>query len=310
MQLTGKIGIFAPVANCDLITVTSVLHYREILWPEKDVVWFANPPHADALKYSAVEVRPFPPEWVNDVGAALGLKNRQNRLCQVRKHDFESTRDLDDGFFPVPWMFTAEQRHGVSYPNVSKRLFGIDASWPWHPVLNFSDKEREEVRDLCARLPHSRTVMLETEAVSGHSAWNDGLTRRTMRVCREVLGPCNFVFASLGDHSRFFDDEGVASCSHLTVRQASLVNDYSDLFVGVSSGLSVSTSRWGARPTPKVQYCGSWVCSTVDLAMGPISLVDCSLYVSPPPPYDCTLAEQVFERKLREALGSTRPCRT
>lgn len=300
--VTGKIGIFAPIQHGDLMTVTSVLHYRHLLWPDKEVVWFANEPHADALRYGDVEVRPCLPEWV--LGTTLGLKNEHNRLCQQRKQAFALIQDLEDGFFPVPWMFAAEQRQGVPYPRVSKRLFGIDDGRPWHPVLHFSAEEREQVRDFCSSLPHLKTIMLETEAVSGHSAWNDDLTRRTMRLCREVLGACNFVFASRVDCSQFVDDEGVASCGHLTVRQASLVNDYSDLFVGVSSGISVSTSRWGARPTPKVQYCGSRICSTVDLAVGPITLIDCSRYVRGPPPYDLSRAEQAFEAGLRTVLGS------
>jgi hypothetical protein len=303
----SRVGIFAPVAHGDVITVTSALHYKDLLWPGADVVWFCNEPHADALRHNdSVEMRPFPAEWVDNVGAALGLKDANNRLSQSRKSGFDLTRDLDDGFFPVPWMFTAEQRRGVPYPNVSKRLFGVPGDWPWHPVLAFSVEEKEKVRDLCLGLPHKRTVMLETEARSGHSAWNDGLTRRTMRICRELLGACNFIFASKSDSSRFFDDEGVASCADLTVRQTSLVNDYSDLFVGVSSGISVATSRWGAKPTPKIQYCGDRICSTVDLAVGHISLIDCSRYVSGQPPYDCSKSEWAFELELRRLLETLR----
>jgi len=43
-------------------------------------------------------------------------------------------------------------------------------------------------------------------------------------------------------------------------------DDYADIFIGVSSGVSVATSAWGLKPTPKIQYCNSFQCSTSAMA--------------------------------------------
>ena len=60
-EKTGKVAIFLFGQAGDLITATSVLKYADVLWPNKDIVWFANFPNADALRYSAVsEVRRWP----------------------------------------------------------------------------------------------------------------------------------------------------------------------------------------------------------------------------------------------------------
>ena len=264
-------------------------------------------PAADALKYSSVsEVRHYP--YPGDGGPSVdfcsnGMKTNNGKLNQNLKHDFELTKDLEDGFFPAPWMFDPENpiRKETNYAEISKKVFGINSSYEWHPVLNFSNEEKEMAREFCLKLPHKKTIMLEANSGSGHSAWHDGMTRNTMRICREKLGKCNFIFASHGDSSRFFDDDGTVSCGHFTVRQTALINNYSDLFVGVSSGISVATSCWGNKPTPKIQYCGSIVCSTVPLANGPIELISCEKYAFPPA-WNHDKAELAYESKLIEML--------
>jgi len=287
----GKIGIFLPGQNGDIMSAMSVLKYKDALWPGKDVIWFCSRTldlfkHNDAIS----EVRHWPEGWglpercKVDGPAAVArgepmwedfsvLKTADNRLDQKLKHDFASTKDLDEGYFPAPWMMSLQQRHGIDYPNVSRKVFGVDPSWEWHPYLCFSSDEREAVREFCSKLPHKRTVMLETSFVSGVSPWDDSLTRETIQICRNKFGPTNFIFACAGDNSRFFDDVGVVSCAQFTVRQTALVNDYCDFFVGISSGISVATSCWGSKPVPKLQYCGSFIMSTVSLANGPIELI-------------------------------------
>ena len=288
----GKIGIFLPGRNGDIMQAMSVLKYKDVLWPDKDVVWFCgNTPFREVLNHNDAisEIRHWPegyrlPERCEEENRKLKpgepawadfsrLKDASYHLNQSLKHEFESTKDLEQGYFPGTWMMPPAERPGVDYPNVSRRVFGVDPSWEWHPYLGFSNEEREAVKEFCSKLPHKKTVMLETDFASGVSQWDDNLTRETMAICRQKLGKCNFVFVCAPDNSRFFDDSGVVSCSQFTVRQTALVNNYSDLFVGISSGISQAINCWGNKPTPKLQYCGSFIMSSVSLANGPIELV-------------------------------------
>jgi hypothetical protein len=291
--MSGKIGIFLPGLNGDIMSAMSVLKYKDTLWPGKEVVWFCGERFREVLNHNdaIAEVRHWPEGWklpercvLENQRIASGeskdlpwadfsiLLDSENRL-NARKHEFESTKDLDEGFFPTPWMMSLEQRHGIDYPNISRKVFRADSSWEWHPYLGFLDEEREAVRAFAATFPHPKTVMLETNFTSGKSHWDDDLTRQTMALCRQKLGKCNFIFACAGDYSRFTDDAGVLNCNNFTVRQTALVNNYADLFIGISSGISVATSCWGNKPTPKLQYCGSFIMSTYSLANGPMELV-------------------------------------
>jgi hypothetical protein len=269
----GKIGIFLPGKNGDIITAMSVLKYRDTIFPNKKIIWFCNYPNADAFKFSPIsEVRTY--EWEHiSVDPYTQLKNSYNKLNQERKLDFDLTKDLEDAYFPAPWMANSYFRDNTDYPSISKKIFGISPTLEWHPYLCFSNEEREMIKDFCLKLPYKKTIMLETSYESGQSGWNDNFTKITIDICREKLGPCNFIFASLGDNSKFFDDIGVVSASHFTVRQTALINNYSDLFIGTSSGISVATSCWNNKPTPKIQFCNSFICSTVPLANGSIDLV-------------------------------------
>jgi len=291
--VNGKIGIFLPGRNGDIMQAMSVLKYKDVLWPGKDIIWFCgNTVFRDVLNHNDAisEVRFWPEGYglsercilENPGMVARGeplwadfsvLKGSDNRLVQDRKLDFDSTKDLDDGYFPAPWMMHASLRPGLDYPNVSRKVFGADPSWEWHPYLGFSQEERKTIEEFALSLPHEKTVMLETDFASGVSPWDDELTRETMAICRNRFGKCNFVFACAVDVSKFADDPGVVSCSQFTVRQTALVNNYSDLFIGVSSGISQAVNCWGNKPTIKLQYCGSFIMSSVSVANGPFELV-------------------------------------
>jgi hypothetical protein len=303
--MKSKIGIFLPGLNGDIMSAMSVLKYRDILWPDKDIVWFCNMPMADALKFNIVsEIRPWPNGWCGwgkEQGVVLQedwnvLKTETNHLNQDLKQQFELTHDLDEGYFPAPWMMSVEQRHGIDYPNISRKVFGADPSWEWHPYLCFSQEEIDMVRDWCLTLPHSKTVMLETYLSSGPRWLSDDMTHETMRLCRERFGKCNFIFASKVDIAKFQDDVGIVSCPHFTVRQTALVNNHSDLFVSIGSGISVATSCWGNKVIPKIQYTGSFIGSTVSLANGPIE----AIYHD----HRVPAAEQEYYQKLRQILAN------
>lgn len=289
--MSGKVGIFCAGQNGDVCTITSVLKYRDILWPGKDIVWFCNLPFAEILKYNDLEIRHWPNGWMlpdrckvdGPLAVSRGepnwedwsvLKTKDNLLDQKLKYNFESTKDLDIGYFPAPHQMSLEQRHGIDYPNCSRKVFGVNPSWEWHPYLCFSNEEREMVRDFCESLPYKRTILMETFFGSGINTWNDDLTRDTMTICRNRFGQCNFVFASHKVNPIFLDDVGSVSCSQFTIRQTALVNNYCDLMVCISSGISVATSCWGNKPTYKIQYTGSFIGSTKSLALGPFELIE------------------------------------
>lgn len=276
----GKIGIFIPGQNGDLMTAMSVLKYRNVLWSDKEIIWFCNMPNADALKYSPVnEVRPWPwagnglPIGTPDFYPLLCLNN--NRLNKDFAKQYELTSDLDDGYFPAPHQLTVDQRHGIDYPNCSRRVFGIDPAWEWHPYLTYSEEEKERLENWANHGQyHFPTIMIENTCGSGQSIWNDEMTIEAMKLCQEAFGGnCRFIFASGGDHSRFYDGIKVKDASQFTVRQAGYLINFCHLFIGISSGISVSTSAWGLKPVPKIQFCGSFTCSTVTLANGTIDLI-------------------------------------
>lgn len=291
---SGKIGIFLPGQVGDLATAMSVLKYRKELWGDKEIVWFANYPNADLLRYAPIdEVRPW--LWAGN-GLPEGcpdyypmLCNENNRLDLEKAKQFEGTRDLTQGYFPAPHMMSPEKRHGIDYPNVSRKVFGIGADREWHPYLSWSEDEKQ----FCGI---KKNIMIETFCGSGQSKWDDLMTVKTIEMCREKWGSCCFYFASHKNTEQFKDFEGYYSCANLTPRQTALLINHCDLFVGISSGISVVTSAWGLKPVPKIQYCGSYTCSTVALSTGEISLI-----TSDDKPIE--QSKQEFYHKLKEVIS-------
>lgn len=271
---TEKIGIFCHGQVGDLATAMSVLKYRNELWPGKQIIWFANWPNADLLRYAPInEVRMWPwagnglPEGCPDYYPLLCTAD--NRLNMEKKCEYPGTFDLTDGYFPAPHMMTPQQRHGIDYPNCSRKVFGVAADKEWHPYLSWSSEE--ENHPVIGN--GKKNVMLETFCGSGQSKWDDLMTVKTIEMCRMKWGSCNFIFASHKNTEQFRHFEGFFSLENLTPRQAALVINACDLFVGISSGMSVVTSAWGLKPVPKIQYCGSYTCSTVALSTGEINLI-------------------------------------
>lgn len=277
-EKTGKIGIFCFGQVGDLATAMSVLKYRNELWPNKEIIWYANWPNADLLRYAPIsEVRPWLwagnglPEGSHDYWPMLCDSN--NRLNKELAKNYEGTADLEDGYFPAPHQLSPEKRTGLDYPNVSRKVFGVPEDKEWHPYLRFSSEDHAHVDKAALKLPLRKCVMIENFCGSGQSLWDDLMTVRTIEICREAWGECNFFFASHKNTWQFKDFEGYYSLANLTPRQVGLFIEFTDLFVGISSGISVTTSYWQSRPTPKIQFCGSHTCSTVTLATGEISLI-------------------------------------
>lgn len=293
----GKIGIFVHGQHGDIALATCVLKYKDILWPSKDIVWFCNmtpekATYLDMLKFNDAisEIRPWP-----EVDFRI-LTDANGQLILNKRADFDSMKDLDNGYFPAPWAVLPNNAlNAVNYANIPRMVYGADPSLEWHPYLGFSDEEREQAKDFCSALPHSKTVMLETQLRSaGDFRVDEDSIKNIMQLCRNKWGKCNFIFASKLDYSHLFDDPGVVSCSHFTVRQCALIHNHCDLFIGVCSGISVTSSCWGNKPVPRVEMGGSMVDYTL-IANGPVISVIC----------DNWSREQMkvgFERGVQEAL--------
>jgi hypothetical protein len=283
------IGVMCHGQRGDILTCASVLHYRKELWGEDcRIIWFIADENRDLLKYQDIELRTFPrgfgyPEMVAEENAKLiaegkepiwrdwsTLVDENNHLKPEGPRYDNMLAGITHGYFPAPHQTSVERRHGINYTEISKTVFGVPMDWEWHPVLAWSEEEQEQVKEFMSTLNNPRTIAIENFCGSGQSFWDDALTRTTMRLCREHWGACNFVFVSHPDNSRFFDDSEIVSASHLSVRQCGLLKNYIDLFVGISSGVSVATSAWGLKNTvPTIQFCGSEVCSTKGINNGP-----------------------------------------
>jgi hypothetical protein len=255
-----KIGIFVSEQHGDIALCTCVLKYKDILWPDKKIVWYCSlssekSTYLDMLKFNDAiyEIRDWPQENFRN------LKNENGQLRLERRQDFDSMKDLHNGYFPAPWaMLPNNTLNDVNYANIPRAVYGADPSWEWHPYLCFSDEEREMAKEFCSNLPYSKTIMLETQLRSaGDFRLGEDVIKNVMQLYRNKLGNCNFIFASKLDYSNFTNEKGVVSCSHFTVRQTALVYNYCDLFIGVSSGITVATSCWGNKPIIRIELGGN-----------------------------------------------------
>lgn len=311
---TGKVAIFCPGQIGDTAQVMGILKYWDVMFLNKECIWFINAPNSDLLRYSNVsEVRPWP--WAGN-GLNAGEPDHWPYLCLPNnKLNLElaktrkDTADLEDGYFPATHQVPSEKREGLEYSLVSKKIFGVPDRWEWHPRLYWHDDEKKMIKEFAGTFhKNRRTVILENFAGSGQSPFfTVDTTKRIMELCRKKLGACNFVFCShkhlggkdncgLDNKELFGNEDGFFSAAHFTPRQVALINDYADLFIGISSGISVVTSAWELRGTPKIQWCGSRICSTNAIANGEFILAESEFKTR-------EVAEKDFFNKLNEILN-------
>lgn len=279
--MPGKIGILACEQIGDVSLATCVLKHKDKLWPGKEIVWFGHlAPHKavyyDVLKYNDAifEIRDWPKfKTMEDFRACI---DPNGQLVMSRRDDFEEFKDLDNGYFGVPWAVLPNNAlNSVNYANICRLVYGADPSWPWHPYLGYIPEEYEMAKEFVSKLPHKKTVILETELRSaGMFQLPDDAVEGVKAACRAKWSVCNFIFASKIDHTKYVDDEGVVSCAHFTPRQTGLIHDYCDLSIGVCSGLTQIWSGWGRKPVPRVELCGTIIQSNV-VANGPVRSVIC-----------------------------------
>lgn len=292
------VGIFLHGQAGDILTASSVLKYRDELWGDHRIVWYIDDNNRDLLKHQDIELRTFPrgyghPKMVEEQNKLLQgtdkprwenwqpLCDSNNRMNLSMKHLYPSLADIDVGYFPAPHQMTPVQRHGLDYPTVSKRVFGVPPHYEWHPVISFSDEEHADAKRFLRRVGDSRKVFIETFAGSGQSILDEEMLVHAINIISEawpdtafILGSHKFLRGNEAFPSYLYENPCVFSLGQwLTVRQSALVSSKCDLLLSVSSGLTVAASAWDLICPPILQFCGSWVCSTKTLATSECILV-------------------------------------
>ena len=303
-----RIAIFLHGQSGDILEASSVLRYKDELWGDDcEITWFIQDENRDLFKHNPyLKLKQFPhgygipesdmntiyaeriakdkadgkPEWFD----LSQVKTHDNKLDQTKKHLWVPViGSFDIGYFPAPHQMSPEQRHGLEYSLCSKKVFEVPDSYEWHPVLYWDEGEINVIKAFgeSVRLRCNKVIIIESYCGSGQSVIDDDLIRITMAICIEKFGRCEFLFVShkyLNKQPEFpewlLSRGDVFFCGSDTVRQAALLNDIADLMICISSGISVATSAWGLKPTPKIQYCGSVICSTKSIAIGGFHLVE------------------------------------
>lgn len=291
------VGIFLHGQAGDVLTASSVLRYRDMLWRDAKIVWYISDDNRDLLKHHDIELRTFPrgygyPKMVREENAKLNgtgkpmwedwqpLVDKDNRMDIKLKESYPSLADIDIGYFPAPHQMTPVQRHGLDYPSCSKKVFDVPGHLEWHPCIILSAEEVSNAYNFIKRVGHGKKILIETFAGSGQSRLDEDMLVHAMNICSEAWPECKFIFAShkfLRGNEKFpehiFEQDNVFSCADFTVRQCAGVANMCDLMLSVSSGITVAASAWTVMQPPILQFCGSWTCSTQTLAKGPFELV-------------------------------------
>ena len=326
-----KVAIFLHGQKGDIMEASSVLKYKDELWGEDcEITWFIQDENRDIFNHNPyLKLAHFPhgygipesdlttiyaermakdkedgkPEWFD----LSQVKTHDNKLDLTKKHLYEPIiGSFDVGYYPAPHQMTPEQRHGLEYSLCSKKVFGVPDSYEWHPVLYFSEEEINEVKAFGERirLRCNKVILIESYCGSGQSIIDNDMIKKSMELCVDKFGRCEFLFAShkyLNKQPEFpewlLSRSDVFLCGTDTVRQCALLNDIADLFICISSGISVATSAFGLKPTIKIQYCGSIICSTSAISRGDFYLIESDFKQK-------EAADKEFVNKLIEVLES------
>jgi len=256
--MRDKIIIAASGGFGDVACSTCLLYHREELWPGMRLIWYIHPDCKDILKFN-------------------------DKIDEVRVVGDPTPIDTETSLVinTAPWGNPAWVSRGVPYAQIPMRVVGKELEG-WHPYLCFSKEEDEAAGTFVKSLPYPKTVILETTCRSGQSSWLSENTSETMRICRSILGPCNFLFASKSGfagnpkQSLGFEASGVAELGSFTIRQCIPIYNRSHLMVGISSGLSCSFCAWQAsQEVERVEFVyNSKMYGTWPMARGPLSVTD------------------------------------
>lgn len=266
-----KIGIFIPGANGDVLYSMSILKYKkEIFGDDTELIWFVEKKIFYLFKNNEANVR----DWALDYPSFI--MTPELKLDQIKKNMFDDTQDLDDGYFVYPALIPLEKRGELKHLSECTRyaMGLLNKSISWRPFFNPLESEKQCINNFVDTLPkNKKNIMLETHYKSSQSTWNENMTIRTIEICTKMFGECNFLFASGVNTNEIKKPENIISCSHFSLREISLLYDYCDLFVGVSSGISVAVSCWHNKSVPMIQFCSDYWCSTFPVSNAPTELV-------------------------------------
>lgn len=265
-----KIGIFIPGANGDILYSTAVIKYKDDIWGAGcTLVWFCCKESICLLENTTdVIVR----LW--DHNYDVDLAGEHSMMDLSKKNMYETTSDLDIGYFVSPCWLDVTVRGGLNHLSECCRYaMGIlHRDIVWRPYIELSESNHTNMQRFFDKLPKGRkNIMLETHYKSDQSKWNDNMTTQTLQICAELLGKCNFLFAS-NVHVQFTQDN-VYTCTELSLKEISALHDHCDLFIGVSSGVSVAISCWRNKPVPIIQFCADYWASTFPVTNAPMELV-------------------------------------
>lgn len=134
-----KIGIFGTWGNGDVIISTPVLKYKDMLWPESQIVWITMANKSDIFAYnplvSDVRTPPNPHSLPSEIFFTPGYSPT------TFKKTSPVVEDLDALYFPMLWLH--KDMLGLPYGLVHREIFRYNKSLPVHPCLFFSHADWE-----------------------------------------------------------------------------------------------------------------------------------------------------------------------
>jgi hypothetical protein len=264
----GNIAILNPGGVGDMLLSSSVLRYKDELWPGKNVVWYCQE------------------ETKHVLSNVTGLK--EVRLLENVKDSWYSwyePSDCEQLLVTSPWMaklskscvpidfspgtLMVDKPRLIVEKATSTRILG-----PWHPCLGCSADDRNVAETIDGCLPNPRTVMLETAYYSGQSFLDMEILARMMGEIRQAWGDCNFVLVSGGKGALLPEGKDVFACPKLSLSAVVALFNRCDAFIGVSSGLSCAVCSWDASPdVPRLEIIRNPAAETRKSSRGPFSAV-------------------------------------
>ena len=299
--MSKQVAIFLAGQHGDQMTAMSCLKFKEELWgSDCHIIWYSSKENMDLFAHQDIEVREFPrgygyPEMVVEENRKLFIQglppawedflplvDENNMLNIELAKSYPSLAGIDIGYFPAPHQVPMSFRNGLNYPLVSKKVFKIPDEYEWHPVLKFSDEERQNVKEFIDSMGEGKKVLVETFAGSGQSVLDESMIEMIIWQCQYHWPGCKLIFAS-HKYLRakeefpqgFFEKENIYSAKQFTVRQCALIAGHCDLILSVSSGITVAASCWENKDKacPILQFTGSAVCGTAEIALSDFEMV-------------------------------------
>jgi len=258
----GVIGIVCPGGIGDILMSSSILKYKDELWPNKDIVWYC----LDVNKRVLLNIP--------------GIKEIRPLIAENYKYVWYH-HDVDKMFTPCPWMniYNSDKKLPpdtlfVDKPRlIFERDMGIKIPGPWHPCLEYTPEDDNFALTLLECLPFKKTIMFETAYYSNQSFLNQDILLKIISEIQKTWGDCNFLFPSGGARALIPEGNGMFFCSKLTLPPIVALHNHVDAFISVSSGISCAVCSWSASPNiPKLGIIKNPLVDISKISRGPISV--------------------------------------